>query len=92
MEQGQPKRTKVTLVLDVLDEKPLGEVEGSVGLITRLRHPKLDGTLSFIHSPNGGREEYLKALDENVFSSVLDAAFTIKNLVDNTKKTNVTTP
>lgn len=78
----QQKRKKVTLVLDVLEEEDLD----NGGIVTSLTHPKLEGSLSFVHSPKGGREEFLKALDENIFGSVLDAAFAIKSLVDSSKK------
>lgn len=73
---------KMTLNLDVLVTE---EIEEGVGR-TRLIHPRLDGELYFIHSLKGGREEFLKALDESPISAILGVVSTFKDIANEASK------
>ena len=73
---------KMTLNLDILATEDLGEGVGR----TRLTHPRLDGELYFIHSLKGGKEEFLKALDESPISAILGVVSTFKEIANGSQK------
>lgn len=62
---------------------------------TTLTHPKLKGELSFVHSEAVGRDEILKALDENIVGHVLDLVNVVGGILngqpDATKSTRAAT-
>lgn len=74
----------VSLILTV--NEPV-ETEQEGVYLTRLTHPKLIGSLEFVHNKNSGREELLKAIDQNLIGGVLNAVTMIGDLVDEFKKT-----
>lgn len=85
------KLGKLSLLLDISDP-----IELSPGVFqTKLTHPKLQGELTFVHSQAVGRDETLRALDENIVGLVLDMVNTVGGLIDataTTKKPTVSTP
>jgi hypothetical protein len=78
---------KISLILTVGESEEISE-----GVYkTTLTHPKLQGGLSFVHSLSGGREEFLRALDENIVSQVLDMVDVVGELIDGHLNRNPTT-
>lgn len=76
------KLKKLSVLLDI--SVP---VETEPGVFqTRLTHPKLKGELSFVHSAEVGRDEILKALDENVIGHMFDLVKTVGELVNGKPK------
>jgi len=74
---SSPER-KISCLLVVADP-----VEVSPGVYqTLITHPKLEGALHFVHSHSGGREEFLKALDENIVGHFQGALTTLGELID----------
>lgn len=72
------KLRKLSVLLDISDP-----VETEPGVFqTRLTHPKLKGELSFVHSAELGRDEILKALDENVIGHMFDLVKSVKEIVN----------
>lgn len=72
------KLRRLSVLLDISDP-----VETEPGVFqTRLTHPKLKGELTFVHSAELGRDEILKALDENVIGHVFDLVRSVGELVN----------
>lgn len=64
------KLKRLSVLLTISDPEELGGASGVY--VTKLTHPKLQGELSFVHSENVGRDQVLKALDENLVGHILD--------------------
>lgn len=77
----------VSLILTVGEPLP---TEQSAVFVTYLTHPKLQGRLEFVHGEHAGREELLRAIDQNLIGGVLNAVTMIGDLVDEFKKTSAT--
>lgn len=75
---------KVSLLLEVSEPE---KQDDNGTYKTYLTHPKLGGSLEFIHGEFAGREELLRAIDQNLVSGVLNAVTMIGGLVNEFKKT-----
>lgn len=75
---------KVTLILEVSEPQ---KQDDNGSFKTYLTHPKLDGSLEFVHGQFAGREETLRAIDQNLVGGVLNAVTMIGDLYDGYKKT-----
>lgn len=69
---------KISLLLVISEPEEISE-----GVYqTSLTHPKLNGALTFVHSEKGGKDELLKALDQNIVGHVLNVVETIGEIAD----------
>jgi hypothetical protein len=75
----------------MLEIHPPEEVSPGV-FKTTLSHPKLEGELSFIHSEALGRNETLKALDENIIGQLLDVLDVVGGILDGQPKKRPASP
>jgi hypothetical protein len=77
---------KVSVLLSISEPEEI-----SPGVFqTTLTHPLLKGELNFVHSQHIGRDQTLKALDENLIGQVLDLADVIGELIDGKAKKSTT--
>ena len=74
---------RVSLLLEVSEPEEISD-----GVYkTTLTHPKLQGGLYFVHSHKGGRDEFLKALDENIVSHLTDLIGAVGGLINGERST-----
>lgn len=76
--------SRKTITLPLIVGEPTEIEEGIYE--TRLTHPKLVGSLSFVHN-FAGRDDVLKSLDENLVAGILDVADLVGGLI-NAKRRN----
>lgn len=81
--------TSVSLILNVGESLPT-EQDGVYE--TYLTHPKLQGSLKFVHGEFAGREELLRAIDQNIVGGVLNAVTMIGELVNGFKESKAARP
>ncbi len=75
---------KLSLLLDIGEPEEI-----SPGVFqTTLSHPKLQGALTFVHSELTGRDEVLKALDQNVVGHLVDVIDAVGDLLNGTEQRN----
>jgi hypothetical protein len=75
---------KLSVLLNISEPE---EIEPGV-FETRLTHPKLKGELKFVHSEFVGRDETLKALDQNIVGHMLDLVGLAGEIIDAKQKSH----